>query len=83
MSDHVTALADTYNALMNIKTNAMIGVLTIFTAITSVLTLISGIYGMNIDLPLQNNTFAFVYIMIGMLMTTGVFLWIFKKRHWL
>ena len=32
--ENVDSLADTYNSLMNIKTNSMIGVLTIFAAIT-------------------------------------------------
>jgi len=32
--ENIESLADTYNSLMNIKTNSMIGVLTIFSAIT-------------------------------------------------
>ena len=32
--ENIESSADTYNSLMNIKTNSMIGVLTIFAAIT-------------------------------------------------
>ena len=32
--ENIESLADTYNSLMNIKTNSMIGVLTIFAAVT-------------------------------------------------
>jgi len=32
--ENIASLADTYNSLMNIKTNSMITVLTIFSAIT-------------------------------------------------
>jgi len=61
--ENTESLADTYNSLMNIKTNAMITILTIFSALTGVLTLISGIYGMNITLPGQSNTNFFPILM--------------------
>ncbi len=78
--ENIESLADTYNSLMNIKTNAMISVLTIFSAITWVLTLISGIYGMNIPLPGQWNYNFFPFLMGGMLMVSVWLLWIFKKE---
>ncbi|MBU0626887.1 hypothetical protein KKG31_08475 [Patescibacteria group bacterium] len=52
--ENIESLSETYNSLMNIKTNSIIKVLTIFSAISGILTLISGIYGMNISLPGQN-----------------------------
>jgi magnesium transporter len=62
--ENTDSLAETYNSLMNIKTNSMIGVLTIFAAITGILTLISGIYGMNIILPGQEHPKIFL-LLIG------------------
>ena len=78
--ENIESLADTYNSLMNIKTNSMIGVLTIFSAITWVLTLISWIYGMNITLPGQSNLNFFPILMGGMLVVCLTLLWIFKKK---
>lgn len=78
--ENIESLADTYNSLMNIKTNSMIGVLTIFAAITWILTMISGIYGMNVDLPGQENPHFFIMIMIIMIIFSILFLWIFKKK---
>jgi len=78
--ENIESLADTYNSLMNIKTNSMIGVLTIFSAITWILTLISGIYGMNIILPGQANLNFFPILMGIMTIVCLALLWIFKKK---
>ncbi len=79
--ENVDSLADTYNSLMNIKTNSMIGVLTIFAAITWVLTLISWIYGMNISLPGQEIEYSFIMLMGVMFIVCIILLWIFKKKR--
>jgi len=81
--ENIESLADTYNSLMNIKTNSMISVLTIFSAITWILTLISGIYGMNITLPGQQNQDFFPILMIIMWIVCFTLLRIFKKKKWI
>lgn len=78
--ENIESLADTYNSLMTIKTNSMIGVLTIFAAITWVLTLISGIYWMNITLPGQENIYFFLILMGIMFVVCISLLRIFKKK---
>jgi Mg2+ and Co2+ transporter CorA len=65
---------------MNIKTNSMIGVLTIFAAITWILTMISGIYGMNITLPGQEHPYFFLMLIGFMLVVCFWLLRIFKKK---
>lgn len=78
--ENIESLADTYDTLMNIKTNSMIGVLTIFASITGVLTLISGIYGMNIILPWQGQGDFFLWVMGIMFVVSLWLLWIFKRK---
>ena len=78
--ENIDSLSDTYNSLMNIKTNSMIGVLTIFAAITWVLTLISWIYWMNITLPGQHEPYFFVLVMAIMFFVCLALLWLFKKN---
>lgn len=78
--ENIASLADTYNSLMNIKTNSMITVLTIFSAITWVLTLVSGIYGMNIPLPGQESNNFFPILMVSMWILCIALLLIFKKK---
>jgi Mg2+ and Co2+ transporter CorA len=73
-------LGETYNTLMNIKTNSVINVLTLFSATTWVLTLISGIYGMNVILPWSEKPYFFVILMGVMgIICIGLLLY-FKKR---
>jgi len=78
--ENIESLADTYNSLMNIKTNSMISVLTIFAAITWVLTMISGIYGMNITLPGQQHPYFFIMLMGIMFIVCFGLLLFFKKK---
>jgi len=77
--ENTDSLAETYNSLMNIKTNSMIGVLTIFAAITGILTLISGIYGMNIILPGQEHPKIFL-LLIGTMISVWILLLLLFKR---
>ncbi len=79
--ENIESLADTYNSLMNIKTNSMIGVLTIFTALTWVLTLISGIYGMNITLPGQEKPYFFLTLVGIMVLVCIILLLIFRRKR--
>ncbi len=81
--ENIESLSDTYNSLMNIKTNSMITVLTIFSALTWILTLISWIYGMNIILPGQTHTNFFPILMVIMWVVCIILLWIFKKKKWI
>lgn len=83
MAENTDSIYDIYDTLTNIRTNRIIGLLTIFTAIIWIMTLVSGIYGMNIHLPLAENQYAFVILWAIMVMIAGIMLWIFKKMKWL
>lgn len=77
-------LSTTFESYYSFRTNETIKVLTIFSVILMPLTLLSGIYGMNLSfLPLANHPFALPIIgtfMIGMI---GVMLAIFKANDWI
>ncbi|HKL44389.1 MAG TPA: CorA family divalent cation transporter, partial [Candidatus Absconditabacterales bacterium] len=73
----------TYNSLMSIKTNSMISILTIFTAIIGIMTFITGLYGMNVSLPGQNYMYMFSLIIGGMIFIAVVTLFFFKRKGWL
>ncbi|PID34998.1 MAG: hypothetical protein CR971_00330 [candidate division SR1 bacterium] len=83
MEENTDSVYDIYDTLTNIRTNKIVGILTIFTAIIGIMTLVSGIYGMNIQLPLADNPYAFVILGIGMLGVAGIMLWVFKKMRWM
>lgn len=83
MSETIGSLTDTYNALMNIQTNNIITILTIFTAATWIMAVIVWAYWMNVLLPFWDSPHAFT-IILGFM--ASLFIWIvlwFRKRGWL
>lgn len=79
-TENIETLSDTYNSLANIKTNSMIAVLTIFTAILWMMTFITGFFGMNVGLPGQNNIWMYLFIVLGMFFVTLMMLLVFKRK---
>jgi magnesium transporter len=67
ISENASSLASTYNALANIQTNEVISMLTIFTVMMGIFAVITGFYGMNIDLPGQEHPLMFAAILIALL----------------
>lgn len=86
ISDHkeiIEGLADTANTLATYRTNEVVQILTVISVIMMPLTLVSGIYGMNVDLPLVDTPYAFVFVTSLMLMISISMLIYFKTRGWL
>ncbi|HPG29349.1 MAG TPA: magnesium/cobalt transporter CorA [bacterium] len=79
----IESLYQSYQALMDIRRNDIMKMLTIISVIFMPLTLISGIYGMNINLPFQNSEHAFIIIMEIMLFIILVMMILFRKKDWL
>lgn len=63
LSEYIDSVEDAFKSTIDIKTNFIIKVLTIFSAFLLPLTLITSFYGMNIDFPLWMTT-NFVYILL-------------------
>ncbi len=79
----IVSLAETADALASHRINEVMRILTVISVIMLPLTLISSIYGMNVNLPLMNDPNAFIIIstfMTGMLVMMLLY---FKRRHWL
>lgn len=79
----IQSLTDTYDAMLNLQTNTIIRVLTVFTALTWILTFISGFYGMNMHLPGMNNPFLWVYIIVSMIVIVVMMMMYFRKKRWI
>ncbi len=79
----ISGLADTADTLINHRLNAVIRVLTVISVIMLPLTLVSSIYGMNIDLPLAEHPMAFVFVNGMMILIAIGMLVIFRLRRWL
>ncbi|MDR2540417.1 MAG: hypothetical protein LBD11_01195 [Candidatus Peribacteria bacterium] len=80
IKENTESLFDVSNTLTALKTNKVISLLTIFTVILGILTWLSGMYGMNVDLPFQEYPWAFTllcFLMIGAALVTMVY---FRKK---
>jgi len=81
--ERILSLQEINESLISHRTNAVMKVLTVFSVALLPLTLLSGIYGMNIDLPYDNHPYA-IWGIFGLL---GLFIIIFiallKKKDWL
>jgi magnesium transporter len=79
----ITALSGTADSLLTHRLNNVIRILTIFSVIILPLTLIAGIYGMNVALPMDENPDAFWIILLLMGGISAAMLAYFRVRHWL
>lgn len=79
----IRSLRDAYQIIFANNLHKTIKLLTSITIILTIPTMIASVYGMNVQLPLEKNAFAFIIVM-GFTALLSVFaLWIFKKKGWL
>ncbi len=86
LTDHaevIEVLADSADTLASHRINQVIRILTVISVILLPLTLISGIYGMNVLLPLQDHPQAFALILSMMFVIMLGMLAIFRRKKWL
>jgi magnesium transporter len=79
----ISGLSDTADTLINHRLNGVIRVLTVISVIMLPLTLVSSIYGMNINLPLAEHPMAFVFVNGIMIVIAIGMLVFFRLRRWL
>jgi len=80
--ENTESLFDVLDTLTTMRTNSIIGILTIFTVLLWVLTRISWLYGMNVDLPMQNMAWVFWLLLSGMILLTIITMIYFKAKKW-
>ena len=79
----VEGLESTNESVISHRQNDVLRVLTIFSVIVLPLTLISGIFGMNVAFPGESSTIAF-WVVIGLMLTTIVGMFgFFRMKRWL
>ena len=84
--DRVTSILEAHLSNVSYRLNEVMKVLTVITVIFMPLTLVAGVYGMNVHLPGVGNPDSpapFWWIMGGMLLTTAAMLWYFRRIRWL
>ena len=79
----VEALQDTHEAWLTHKTNSIVRILTVFSVTMLPLTFVTGLYGMNVVLPYQEQAMTFSAIVFCMLVLTTGMIAYFNKKGWL
>jgi magnesium transporter len=83
----IEGLHATHDSLASNRVNDILRLLTILTAIGTVLTVIVGFYGMNIWIPggvqTDGNPMSWVILLIVMLVVSMAMIWYFWRKNWL
>jgi len=79
----IEGLSDTADSLTSYRINEIMRILTVISVVMLPLTLLAGIYGMNVPLPLAQTPFSFVLVLLLMLMMSLGMLGYFRHRGWL
>lgn len=72
---------DLLSTEINLKLNVTMKTLTVITIILTIPMIVTGAYGMNVDVPLQDKTWAFAAISCGTILFTGIIGFILRKKH--
>ncbi|MCS6969385.1 MAG: hypothetical protein NZM39_12470, partial [Bernardetiaceae bacterium] len=75
----LSGLMDAYASVINNNMNQVMKTLTKITIVLMIPTLIASIYGMNIQLPFQNQANAFSIILSIAIMLTVLVVWMFNR----
>lgn len=82
LDEYIQSIEDAFKTIIDIKTNAVIKMLTLFSAFLFPMTLITSFYGMNVDnLPFQHNPNVVFWIIFFIAVITMVSGYIFFKKN--
>lgn len=82
-SNILSQMMDAFASIISNNLNVVMKVLASLTIVLSFPTMIASFYGMNVDLPLQNDPMAFVFTVTLSAIVSTVALFILWRKHWL
>lgn len=80
-SDIIDRISNTYNNILNNRTNTTMKILTVYTIILSIPTIVSGFYGMNMKLPIADQKWSWVFSLIITVAIILIILWDLHRRN--
>lgn len=83
LKDLVASLQETNESIISHTTNNVIKILTVFSVVMLPLTFLTGLYGMNVALPLAHHDAVFFIITGVMVGVVALMLILFKYKHWI
>lgn len=79
----IEGLSQTYDSLQANRTNEIIKILTLISSILLPLTFLTGLYGMNVNLPLQDDPRSFWIVVSVMIVIVVSMYALFKSKKWM
>lgn len=77
------SVGDTFGAIVSNNLNKVMKVLTALTIVLMIPTLVAGVYGMNVPLPLQEHPMVFAWLSGGTTAFSLAIGYLFWKKHWM
>ncbi len=82
-SDILSGTMDTYASIISNNLNNVMKFLTLVTIVLSIPTLLFSLWGMNVELPFQNNEYGFIWVLGITIVITLIVIYWFKKNDML
>lgn len=79
----ISNIRNAYSAIVSANLNNTMKLLTAITVVLTVPTIIASIYGMNVNLPFDENPYAFVLIIAGIIFSVILMIYFFIKNDWM
>jgi magnesium transporter len=81
-SSILTNMMDAFASIISNNLNVVMKFLASVTILVSLPTIVTGFYGMNVGLPLQNLESAWLLVLGFILLIVGAAIWLFFRRQW-
>ena len=78
----LSSMMDAFASIISNNLNVVMKFLASMTIILSIPTIITSYFGMNVDLPLQNNRFAHIWIIVIFLGLSMSMIYLFIRKKW-
>ena len=79
LEEYTDSIEDAFKSIIDIKTNRVMTFLAFFSAFMLPLTLATSFYGMNVDLPFQNQP-SFIFILLTVISISMIFIYYYFKK---
>lgn len=82
-ADTLSAMMDAFTSVISNNLNGVMKFLTSVTILLSIPTIVASIYGMNVDLPFQHYSHAFILTIVIWVVISGAFALAFWRKRYL
>lgn len=82
-SDILSGMMDAFASVISNNLNVVMKVLTILTLVIQIPAIITGFFGMNVNVPFSDNPYAFIYIISVCAIVCVLVYFIFRNKKWM